>query len=82
MNIETNAIQPLTLESIAKGTSVNQALQDVLVLGRSYHAIRNFEAAKTTFGIAEARTGLWREHTMHRQNERETSRRRHHSCAV
>ena len=34
LNIDTNAIQPLTLESIAKGTSVNQALQE----GRSYHA--------------------------------------------
>ena len=28
LNIDTNAIQPLTLESIAKGTSVNQALQE------------------------------------------------------
>ncbi|CAE7683148.1 Tmod2 [Symbiodinium sp. CCMP2456] len=29
LNIDTNAIQPLTLESIAKGTSVNQALQEL-----------------------------------------------------
>ena len=29
MNIDTNAIQPLTLESIANGTSVNQALQEL-----------------------------------------------------
>lgn len=29
LNIDTNAIQPLTLESIANGTSVNQALQEL-----------------------------------------------------
>ena len=29
MNIDTNAIQPLTLESIANGTSVNQALSEL-----------------------------------------------------
>eukprot|EP00438_Fugacium_kawagutii_P004594 Skav228985 [mRNA] locus=scaffold127:51960:62503:+ [translate_table: standard] len=29
LNIDTNAIQPLTLESVANGTSVNQALQEL-----------------------------------------------------
>ncbi|CAE7317945.1 BOI2 [Symbiodinium sp. CCMP2592] len=82
LNIDTNAIQPLTLESIAKGTSVNQALQDVNVSEWSNHAISNCEAPKTTLSIAGARTGLWREHTMHSQNERETSRCRHRSCAI